>query len=58
MKDFFNRWKLNQHVSKIAQTAFNKILELNHRHSKRRFEVACYLLERGIGMKLKREGMD
>lgn len=29
----FDRWKYNQNISNIAEAAFNKLLELNHRHS-------------------------
>ena len=43
---------------KIAETAFNKLLELNHRHSQRRFNTACFLLERTIGKAVKRDGLE
>jgi hypothetical protein len=42
----------------VATTAFNKLLELNHRHSSRRFSTACYLLERSVGKIIKRDGME
>ena len=31
--DAFNKWRYGQSIGKIAEKAFNKILELNHRHS-------------------------
>ena len=42
----------------IAESAFNKLLELNHRHSQRRFTTACYLLERSVGKIVKRDGLE
>ena len=68
MRAMFTRWKYNQRVSKvsktptktlqIAESAFNKLLELNHRHSQRRFATACYLLERSVGKIIKRDGLE
>ncbi len=66
----FARWKYNQSVCRvskiitidkfiqIAESAFNKLLELNHRHSQRRFATACYLLERSVGKIVKRDGLE
>ena len=34
MKESFSKWRYSQSVGKIAEKAFNKILELNHKHSK------------------------
>jgi hypothetical protein len=39
-------------------TAFNKLLEMNHRHSSRRFSTACFLLEKSVGRIIKRDGME
>jgi len=33
-RDAFSKWRYSQSVNKIAEKAFNKILELNHKHSK------------------------
>jgi len=49
LKESFTKWKFQLKVSKVAESAFNKILELNHRHSEKRFHSACYLLEKSIG---------
>jgi len=57
MKEMFNRWRFNQSVGKIAETAFNKILELNHRHSNQRFSSACFLLTKSIGRVMTRDAV-
>jgi hypothetical protein len=44
-------------VGKIAETAFNKILELNHRHSNQRFSSACFLLTKSIGRVMTRDAV-
>ena len=38
-------WKSNVDCHKIAQSAFSKVLELNHRHSAARIRASCYLIE-------------
>jgi len=55
MKEHWNRWKMNHSVAKIAAVSFNKILELNHRHSKKRFETACKLLTKTACRTVKRD---
>ena len=55
LKSALKTWKYNQSVQKIAEKAFNKILELNHRHSQQRFGAACFLLEKSIGKTIKRD---
>jgi len=47
-KEYFIRWKFYQKVTKVAESAFNKILELNHRHSERRFMTAAKLLSKNV----------
>ena len=39
------KWQYNVSIRKIAETAFNRVLELNHRHSKARFKTAVFLLQ-------------
>ena len=45
-------------MSKIAEKAFNKILELNHKHSRQRFESACFLMTRSVGKLIKKDAME
>eukprot|EP00354_Favella_ehrenbergii_P001330 CAMPEP_0170451388 /NCGR_PEP_ID=MMETSP0123-20130129/649_1 /TAXON_ID=182087 /ORGANISM="Favella ehrenbergii, Strain Fehren 1" /LENGTH=76 /DNA_ID=CAMNT_0010713069 /DNA_START=967 /DNA_END=1197 /DNA_ORIENTATION=- len=52
------RWRNNQSVSKIAEKAFNKILELNHKHSRQRFESACFLMTKSVGKLIKKDAME
>ena len=54
-KEAFNKWRFSQSVSRIAEKAFNKILELNHRHSNQRFESACFLLTKSVGKIIKKD---
>lgn len=58
IKESFNKWRYSQSVGKIAEKAFNKILELNHRHSSQRFESACFLLTKSAGKIIKKEAME
>ena len=44
-KEAFLKWQYNVSIRKIAATAFKRVLELNHRHSKARYKAAFYLLE-------------
>ena len=53
-----NKWRFSQSVGKIAEKAFNKILELNHRHSNQRFEAACFLLTKSVGKIMKKDAVD
>ena len=57
-RNALTRWRQSQSVSKIAEKAFNKILELNHRHSSQRFESACFLLTKSVGKILKKEAIE
>lgn len=45
VKEAFLKWQYNVSVRKIAETAFNRVLELNHRHSKARIRTGVYLLQ-------------
>jgi len=54
----FEKWRHRQSVGKIAEKAFNKILELNHRHSKQRFAAACFLLTKSVGKIMKKDAID
>jgi hypothetical protein len=45
MKQAFIKWQYNVSIRKIAETAFSRVLELNHRHSKARFKTGVYLLQ-------------
>ena len=51
-------WRNSSTVSKIAEKAFNKILELNHRHSRQRFESACFLMTKSLGKLIKKDAID
>lgn len=44
-KEAFLKWQYNVTVRKIAETAFNRVLELNHRHSKARLRTGVFLLQ-------------
>ena len=44
LKHALSEWKAFQLTNQVAEGAFNKLLELNHRHSKARFETASRLL--------------
>ena len=57
-KEAFNKWRFSQSVGKIAEKAFNKILELNHRHSNQRFESACFLLTKSVGKIIKKDAVE
>ena len=57
-KEAFNKWRFSQSVGKIAEKAFNKILELNHRHSNQRFESACFLLTKSVGKIIKKDAIE
>lgn len=39
------KWQYNASIRKIAETAFNRVLELNHRHSKARYKSAVFMLQ-------------
>lgn len=41
----FTKWQYNVSIRKIAETAFGRVLELNHRHSKARFRAGVHLLK-------------
>lgn len=45
-------------MGKIAEKAFNKILELNHRHSNQRFTAACFLLTKSVGKIMKKDAVE
>jgi hypothetical protein len=44
MKQAMNEWKSFLNATLIAEGAFNKLLEINHRHSNARFTTASNLL--------------
>lgn len=44
-KQAFIKWQYNVSIRKIAEAAFTRVLELNHRHSKARFKAAGYILK-------------
>jgi len=46
LKQALSDWRSFLLSSQIAEGAFNKILELNHRHCKARFSTAVRLLEK------------
>ena len=43
-KEAFLKWQYNVSIRKIAETAFSRVLELNHKHSKARFKTGVFLL--------------
>ena len=45
LKQAMNEWKAFLNANQIAEGAFNKLLEINHRHSFARFSGASNLLE-------------
>ena len=46
LKRAFSEWKSFQKSTVIAESAFNKLLEINHKHSKARFETAVHIMSR------------
>ena len=46
MKNAFEIWKADSMCMKIAENAFNKVLQLNHKHASARFDTAFYLMSR------------
>lgn len=42
----------------MAQSAFNKILELNHRHSEKRFTTGVFLLQKAVGKGARRQALN
>jgi len=44
LQQALGKWRAFEHSSSIAEGAFNKILEINHKHSKVRFETAAKIL--------------
>jgi hypothetical protein len=48
IKNAIAEWKAFIYGSLIAEGAFNKLLELNHRHSKARFDAATNLLTKTV----------
>lgn len=57
-QEAFNKWRFSHSVGKIAEKAFNKILELNHRHSSQRFDSACFLLTKSVGKIIKKDAIE
>lgn len=41
----FNKWQYNVSIRKIAEKAFGRVLELNHRHTKARYTTAFHILK-------------
>lgn len=41
----FIKWQYNVSIRKIAETAFTRVLQINHRHSKARMRTAVFLLK-------------
>jgi len=41
----FIKWQYNVSIRKIAETAFTRVLEINHRHSKARLRTGVFLLK-------------
>lgn len=44
MRNSFDHWKAHSVCLKIAESAFNKVLELNHKHAMARFQTATFLV--------------
>lgn len=44
MQHFFGVWKADCEVNRIMENAFNKVLEMNHRHVKARISSGSNLL--------------
>jgi ribosome-associated toxin RatA of RatAB toxin-antitoxin module len=45
VRQAFLKWQYNVSIRKIAEKAFNRVVEINHRHSKARFRTGVYLLK-------------
>ena len=58
LKQAFLKWQYNVSIRKIAETAFSRVLELNHRHSKARFKTAVYLLQGLVENSAVKEGFN
>ena len=46
MRMAFKEWQAFAIHTQIAESAFNKLLEINHQHSRIRFHVAMQMLHR------------
>ena len=44
MRNCFDHWKAHAVCFKIAESAFGKVMELNHKHAMARFQTATYLV--------------
>ena len=44
LRQAFLKWQYNVSIRKIAEVAFSRVLEINHRHSKARIKAAVHLL--------------
>ena len=43
--------------ARLAETAFEHLMESNHRHSKLRFEIACKRLQKLERVVMKKDGL-
>ncbi len=48
MEKAFKEWRSKSMCNRIAESAFNKVLEINHEHSFARFNTASYILEKVV----------
>ena len=53
-----SKWKSNTTVSKVVETAFNKMLKLNYQHAASRFQAAGFLLKKSCIRRLKKVAFD
>lgn len=54
----FLNWKHHANVNQVAESAFNKMLELNYRHANSRFETAAFLLKKSAVKQAKRSAFE
>mmetsp|Transcript_29120 Transcript_29120/g.28170 ORF Transcript_29120/g.28170 Transcript_29120/m.28170 type:complete len:111 (+) Transcript_29120:2576-2908(+) len=52
---FLSRWRNNVYLTKIAESAFSKVLELNHKHSFARFKAGSFLLKSVVKQSTKND---
>ena len=54
----FLKWQYNVSIRKIAETAFSRVLEINHRHSRARFKTGVFLLQNLVESYALKDGMN
>lgn len=45
LRQAFTKWQFNASIRKIAEAAFTRVLQINHRHSRARIKTGVFLLK-------------